>query len=73
MLVSVVAQTCLVIVHAYEQGQHFVACMDGDQAWLYLNCGVRGGHWYIRPVIPGSCALQMLPKNTEVLEQKAAT
>ena len=69
--VTVTVQTRLVIVLAWEEGQHFVACQDSDPAWPHPNYGAKDWHWYARLVVPRSCAQQALLGTTAALEDAA--
>ena len=46
-----------------------MACLDSNLAWPCPNCGAKGGHWYVGPVVPSSCVFQELPRTAAVLEE----
>ena len=64
--ITTTVQTCLVVVYAWEKGQHFVACLDRDLDWPCPICGVKSGHWCSGPVVPSSYAQKALPETTVV-------
>ena len=41
---AALVQICLIIVYTQEEGQYFVAYLDGDLTWSCPNCGGKGRH-----------------------------